>query len=238
MAAAVPAAEPVVIGYWAIRGLAQPIRNLCRYMGIAWKDELFTQGDAPEYSRDEWLKAKDAMADELAYPNLPYMKDGAVRITQSQAIMRYLARTYGAGKGLYEGDAATLAAIDEAMEQAVDLRNAVTRCAYGAYPFAKLRDEMLPGHLAGFERVLGKPGRGPWLAGGEAPTLADFVLTEVLTQLRDMVSELDSGKAALAAYPAVAAYFERWNALPFMAAALADPAYMHRPHNNKIAQWK
>jgi glutathione S-transferase len=42
---------------------------------------------------------------------------GEVKLTQSQTILRYLARKYGAGKGVYEGSAEYLARIDLIMDQ-------------------------------------------------------------------------------------------------------------------------
>ena len=43
-----------VLGYWAIRGLAQPIRNMFAYLGVDFEDRVYVQGDAPTFSIDEW----------------------------------------------------------------------------------------------------------------------------------------------------------------------------------------
>jgi len=96
------------------------LRWLQKYLGQEFVDEQFEQGDAPEFSREAWLKVKPTL--DLDFPNLPFFEDGKVKLTQSQTIMRYIARAYGAGTGLYEGTPAELAEIDLMMDQ-------VSRCA-------------------------------------------------------------------------------------------------------------
>lgn len=228
--------EPrIKLGYWHIRGLAQPIRTLLRHLQVPFEDVLFMQGDAPSFSRDAWLKVKPTLA--LDYANLPYLEDGAVRLTQSQAILRYLARTYG--PALYSGTPAELAVIDEAMDQAVDLRNSYTRVAYGGAAFDAFADAVAPGFLAAFERVLARGGGSGFICGA-APSIADFTLCEVLEGVALMVAELAPGAGrepdAYRAFPHVAAYKARFEALTARARAL--PEYMARPFNNKIAVWK
>ena len=43
---------------------------------------------------------------------VPALEDGAVRLFESNAILRYLARTYGAGRGLYPDGAAAAGLVD------------------------------------------------------------------------------------------------------------------------------
>jgi len=38
-----------VLGYWAIRGLASPIRYLLVYLGVDFEQQLYHQGNAPEF---------------------------------------------------------------------------------------------------------------------------------------------------------------------------------------------
>ncbi|KAG1672169.1 Glutathione S-transferase Mu 2 [Nymphon striatum] len=73
------------MGYWKIRGLAQPIRLIFEYAGATYDDNQFT---APE----EWFPTK--FDHGFDFPNLPYLIDGDVKLTQSNAIMRHLARKY------------------------------------------------------------------------------------------------------------------------------------------------
>lgn len=226
---------PLRLGYWKIRGLAQPIRTLLRHLNVAFADELFEQGDAPSFSREAWLSVKPSL--DVDYANLPFLLDGEVRMTQSQAILRYVARVYGAGTDLYEGPPARLAAVDATMEQTVDFRNSYTRVAYGSAPFEALADTILPGFLAGFERVLVRAGGGGFICG--ALSIADFTLCEVLDGVQHMVSELATGgreRDAFKSFPAVAAYKARFDAL--VAPGRAAPSFIERPFNNKVAVWK
>merc|ERR1711913_153270 len=83
---------PIVLGYWDIRGLAQPIRMLLEYAGADWKDEQYSCGPAPDYDKTCWFGIKDTLG--FDYPNLPYLIDGHIKITQSNAILRYLGRKF------------------------------------------------------------------------------------------------------------------------------------------------
>jgi glutathione S-transferase len=81
---------PIVLGYWDIRGYAQPIRLLLAAVGADWVDELHKAGGPPDFSRDEWFAVKKTLP--LDFPNLPYLFDGDVKISQTLTILRYLAR--------------------------------------------------------------------------------------------------------------------------------------------------
>ncbi|KAL1480293.1 hypothetical protein MTO96_051158 [Rhipicephalus appendiculatus] len=82
-----------VLGYWDLRGLGQPIRNLLVYKGVDFTDKRYKFGPAPDYDRGEWLREKYTLG--LRFPNLPYYIDDDVRLTQSLAILRYLGRKHG-----------------------------------------------------------------------------------------------------------------------------------------------
>uniref|UniRef100_A0A8C6D395 glutathione transferase n=1 Tax=Moschus moschiferus TaxID=68415 RepID=A0A8C6D395_MOSMO len=49
-------------------------------------------GDAPDYDRSQWLNEKYKLG--LDFPNLPYLIDGTHKLTQSNAILRYIARKH------------------------------------------------------------------------------------------------------------------------------------------------
>ncbi|XP_006899385.1 PREDICTED: glutathione S-transferase Mu 2 isoform X1 [Elephantulus edwardii] len=82
----------MTLGYWDIRGLAHPICLLLEYTESNYVEKTYRMGDAPDYDRSQWLKEKFKLG--LDFPNLPYLVDGAHKITQSNAILRYLARKY------------------------------------------------------------------------------------------------------------------------------------------------
>ena len=84
-------AKPV-LGYWDIRGLAQPIKLLLAYTGTEYQDKRFPCGPGPEFDRSQWFDNKFSFG--LDFPNLPYYIDGDVKLSQSNAILRYIARKH------------------------------------------------------------------------------------------------------------------------------------------------
>ncbi|XP_064633670.1 glutathione S-transferase-like [Lineus longissimus] len=81
-----------VLGYWDSRGLGGPIRLLLAYCKEDFEDKHFVCGDGPEFSMECWHSVKDTLG--LPFPNLPYYIDGDVKITQSNAICRHIARKH------------------------------------------------------------------------------------------------------------------------------------------------
>ena len=62
------------------------------YMGKYYHMKEYELGDAPEYSADQWKNEKFNLG--LDFPNLPYLIDGEVKLTESLAIHRYLANKH------------------------------------------------------------------------------------------------------------------------------------------------
>ena len=81
--------KPIRIGYWKMRGLAQPIRYLIEYTEHPYHEVVYEQGDAPHFSVTCWTSVKGTLG--LDFPALPYLIDGEARITDPYAIMLYLA---------------------------------------------------------------------------------------------------------------------------------------------------
>ena len=71
------------LGYWGIRGRAHKIRLLLGYLNVQWEDKLYS-------SPDQWAANKENLG--LDFPNLPYLIDGEVKITESSAIPYYIAQ--------------------------------------------------------------------------------------------------------------------------------------------------
>jgi len=78
----------LVLGYWDIHGLASPIRFLLEIAGVDYEEKRFDIVD-----RDSWIAKKDSLG--FVYPNLPYIIDGDVKMTEHLPIMRYIARKHG-----------------------------------------------------------------------------------------------------------------------------------------------
>lgn len=61
----------LVVGYWGIRGVAQPLRFLLEYLGLPFEDRRYTSPEA-------WFGADKQQPGFIDNPlvNLPYLKDG------------------------------------------------------------------------------------------------------------------------------------------------------------------
>ena len=81
----------IEIGYWKLRGLVGGIRVLLEHVGEEWKE---TQYEAHfrdgQWDRTEWqnVKKSDEVQSKFAFPNIPWMKDGDVCLSQSTAILK------------------------------------------------------------------------------------------------------------------------------------------------------
>ena len=62
------------------------------YCEVKFNDEMYEQGEGPDYDQSKWLQVKEKL--DLSLPNLPYYIDKDIKITESSAIMRYICRKY------------------------------------------------------------------------------------------------------------------------------------------------
>ena len=63
------------------------------YLGVDYEEDLYEQGDGPDFSRQQWFDKRDKLG--LAFPNLPYLIDGSTQVTETLAIMKYIANKFG-----------------------------------------------------------------------------------------------------------------------------------------------
>jgi len=74
----------LIVAYYDLRGLASPIRYLLEYVGEEYVDKKYPVGPPPEYDRSEWLADKESLG--FDFPNVPYLVDGDVKLTQVSLI--------------------------------------------------------------------------------------------------------------------------------------------------------
>ncbi|KAH8041261.1 hypothetical protein HPB51_014409 [Rhipicephalus microplus] len=142
-----------VLGYWNIRSLGQPTRNLLVYKGVEFEDKRYEYDPPPDYGVSAWLKDKFTLG--LTFPNLPYYIDEDVRLTQSLAILRYLGRKHD----LAARNNREMAELDVIEQQARDLCLALIKASTpdpkaegGIESYAKTMGETLGG-LPSFQEV-------------------------------------------------------------------------------------
>ncbi|XP_060602864.1 glutathione S-transferase Mu 1-like [Ruditapes philippinarum] len=216
------------LGYWKTKGLAQPIRLLLTYAGVEFEDVQYEQGPPPDFSRESWYSVKPKFGEILSFPNLPYYIDGDVKITQSHAILRHVARKYKLD-GVTENEKAV---VDMVIEEAMDLRHGIVKITYTSVEnYEKWKPDFfknLPPKLKQFENHLGV---NDWFA-GRTITAADFSMYEILDQLRRM--QVDS----LNAFPKLQAFLDRFESLPKVKEYLSLDKVKNLPINSKIAAFK
>ncbi|XP_005891361.1 PREDICTED: glutathione S-transferase Mu 1-like isoform X2 [Bison bison bison] len=150
----------MILGYWDIRGLAHAIRLLLEYTDSNYKEKKYTMGDAPDYDRSQWLNEKSKLG--LDFPNLPYLIDGTHKLTQSNAILRHIARKHNMCGETEEENIR----VDLLENQVMDVRLHMARICYSP-DFEKLKPGYLkeiPGRMKLFSVFLGKR---CWFAGNK-----------------------------------------------------------------------
>eukprot|EP00090_Calanus_glacialis_P026247 TRINITY_DN4123_c0_g1_i1.p1 TRINITY_DN4123_c0_g1~~TRINITY_DN4123_c0_g1_i1.p1 ORF type:complete len:219 (-),score=42.10 TRINITY_DN4123_c0_g1_i1:109-765(-) len=209
--------------YWNSRGLGQPIRLLLEFTGTEFEDRKLTMEGAPTYDKSCWTDIKDKLG--LDFPNLPYFVDGNIKITQSNAILRHIARKNGlCGESVEEK-----ARVDMMADCAMDLRNTIARLVYNPDYDNLLPQyiERLPSILEPFSKFLAA---NPWFV-GQKVTFVDFPMYELLDQLRSMIPN------CLKNYPNLIQFLDRFEKLPKIAAYMKSSRYMAAPINNKHAKF-
>uniref|UniRef100_U3E8F2 Glutathione S-transferase n=1 Tax=Callithrix jacchus TaxID=9483 RepID=U3E8F2_CALJA len=214
---------PMTLGYWDLRGLAHAIRLLLEYTDSSYEEKKYTMGDAPDYDRSQWLKEKFKLG--LDFPNLPYLIDGAHKITQSNAILRYIARKHSLC-----GETEEEKIWEDILEnQLMDNRMQLARLCYDP-DFERLKLEYLEGlpeMLKLYSQFLGKR---PWFLGDKI-TFVDFIAYDVLE--RNQVFE----PTCLDAFPNLKDFISRFEGLEKISAYMKSSRFLPRPVFTKMAVW-
>jgi len=213
------------LGYWAIRGMAEPLRYLLHYTGTAFEDKQYTCGEGPAFCKDTWLNEKNNLG--LEFPNLPYYIDGDLKITESAAIHGHIARKHGLA-GACEKDFIRL---DVAAGIMRDLGKEMDMLVYGA-DFETKKDAYIAALPTKVEKVSKLLGPGNYLLGDKI-SFNDFVLFELLEMFRNMVPDCTS------AHQNLTAFHTRIEALPAIAKYRSSPAFLKvkTRFNNRIAKF-
>nr|ACO15225.1 Glutathione S-transferase Mu 3 [Caligus clemensi] len=213
-----------VLAYWDIRGLAQPIRLLLEYTGDEYEDTLYSCGPAPDFDKSCWFNIKQSVG--LDFPNLPYYIEGDVKLTQSNAILRYIARK----NDLCGKSEAEKWKVDLLAEQAMDFRNGIVHLSYNPN-FESIKDNYLKSikvKLVEFSNFIGE---NPWFT-GQSITFADFVLYELMDQHRILSPSL------LDQFQNLKEFLDRFEKLSPIATYMKSDRFIRRPINNKMAAFK
>jgi glutathione S-transferase len=219
------------VGYWLIRGLGAPLRMMCAYAGADYDAKTYeVTGSDGNWDRSAWITdAKPGLKAKNAMMNLPYVIDGDVVITQSNACMDYLGEKFG----LMGSGAANSAQVRQCMNQAMDLRNAAVGCFYSGSD-AAAHVENAKGHYTKFNDWLSEQGTD--YCAGMSPSAADFHLWEMLDQHEQFCvkSSLPPLLHGSKTYPELNRFYQRFRALPALQGYFDGNQYK-MPINNKMA---
>ncbi|XP_061266889.1 glutathione S-transferase Mu 1-like isoform X1 [Bos javanicus] len=214
---------PMILGYWDIRGLAHAIRLLLEYTESNYEEKKYTMGDAPDYDRSQWLSEKFTLG--LDFPNLPYLIDGAHKLTQSNAILRYIARKHNMCGETEEEKIR----VDILENQTMDVRLHMARICYSP-DFETLKPGFLkeiPEKMKLFSDFLAKR---PWFAGDKL-TYVDFLAYDVLDRHRIFEP------TCLDEFPNLKDFITRFEGLKRISAYMKSSRFHPNPMFLKLAVW-
>ncbi|XP_023577439.1 glutathione S-transferase Mu 2 isoform X6 [Octodon degus] len=213
----------MILVYWDICGLAHAIRLLLEYTDTSYEEKRYSIGDAPTYDRSQWLNEKFKLG--LDFPNLPYLIDGTHKLTQSNAILRYIARKHNLCGETEE----ERIRVDILENHSMDLRFQLGMLCYDP-DFEKKKPEYLEGlpeKVKLFSQFLGKQ---PWFAGNKI-TFVDFLAYDVLDQHRRFEP------TCLEAFPNLKDFISRFEGLKKISAYMKSSRFLPRPVFTKMAKW-
>lgn len=193
------ATSKIVLGYWNARSRGGAIRSLLAYCGIPFTNKTYNE-DA------EWF-GQDKQNIGLDFPNLPYLIDGDKKLTETNAILFYIA--IKAGKRELIGDTdEKFVKVQTALGVINDLRANYYKLLFTRGDAeAERKEAFTNGPLKAKLDVLNKNLEGKeWLCGFFS--VADFELFEVV----EGVDKMDSTQ--IDKYPNLAAHRKRFSEIP------------------------
>ncbi len=76
-------------GYWGVRGLGQACRYALEAAGVEYTEMRYTLAE-----KDVWFDDHKKSLLVSPFPNIPYLIDGEVHVTEHDEILRYVAKFY------------------------------------------------------------------------------------------------------------------------------------------------
>jgi len=213
----------LIHGYWNLRGYAQPIRLLLAHAGAEYEDKRYNYGSTPETLRSEWLSDKFNLG--LDFPNIPYLFDGDVKITQSIAILRYLGRKFR----YVPNNEKETARVEMIEQELLDWRTQQSGCFYNP-DHDKIKGAYIEGLKDKVKALSAFLGKSEWMSGGGL-TYVDFLAYEWLDVNRLFYPELLNGIENLESF------HKRVESLPNVAAYMKSDKFIKYPLNGIMAQW-
>lgn len=177
-------ADQLTLGYWNLRGLCHSVRLLLKHANAEYKEIFYEEPTDGNFLSAEWFKVKPTI--EVDFPNLPYLFDGDIKMTQSLAILRHLGRKFN----LAPKTPAEQARSDVLEMEVLDWRNDGYKLWYGpSENFEKDRPEYETRTKNRMVQLSKFMGSGPYVLGDKV-TYIDFMLYEFLDNQRRFIKGL------------------------------------------------
>ena len=195
------------------------------YCNVAFEDVTYEQGEAPEYSRQQWEVVKNDLG--LDFPNLPYFIHKDVRITETLAIMKYIAAKW---EPLLLGKTSDdIGTVEMVAGVLCTIKNDVTMPCYQTDNRERLAQTATK-KIAPIAEHLRKDDK-EYLVGSYV-TYVDFILMEQL----ELIMFITEDRLAVE-HPVLEAYLLRMKSLPQLHEYMANNEDLKvRPFNNKVAK--
>lgn len=213
------------VGYWAIRGLAQPIRMALTLGDVSFKDVQYSckSDGSGGWDTSAWFDVKPTL--KIDFCNLPYVIDGDVSFSESIACLTYAAQKAGLHKEFSQAEEAKALAFAISVQ---DVRNTAVGHFYGTFDGADATKQYIATiskMFAKFSSVLeGKK----WLMGDNI-CAADVHLCEMVFQNYMLAPEIFSGDNEI-----LKSYAKNFFAMPKIAEMEKN---CKLPCNNIMSKW-
>jgi len=228
--------------YWKIRGLRTPIVYCLEFAGETYEEDLFElKADkdgkynfTTSYSESRWgaeLKPKS----ECAFPNIPCLIDGDVKITQMTAIMSYICRK---NKVLMPKTDAEITQMEMMNGVIGDMRTGFTRLCYmpdsdtAMDTYTNTDDGIMGRNLPVWRRKMNKFLKQNAYCAGDSLTYADMNLFELLDAMQEIIP------GCFDADENIKAYHKKIGEIPQIKAYRDSDRFQAKPVNNLVAVYK
>ena len=198
----------ITLGYWGFRGRAQVARHLLTYTGAEFEEKIYTK---PE----EWFQ-KDKLNLGLFFPNLPYLIEDNLKMTESMAICNYIVNR-SEQKELMGKDLRDQAYVENLLRFIEDLFAEIVKLCFN--PEHEKQKGAVSEKVSNWLKELEKFIDGKELTFGYL-TVIDFYLAEVdefvkvvFPELKEKYEFLGKIRQSVEAIPEVMKYYERENAV-------------------------
>lgn len=228
--------KKAILGYWNVRGIVGYIRLMLEYCNEPYEEKIYhdfpeTMEKAKEmrskHEGCEWYAEK--LKTGMHFPNLPYLYIDGFKISQSRAILRYLARKHNLG-GKNEQAKLDIDMVDETIKDFIMWHvQLVYFTPKPLYQTARQSyiEHTLPENLGQLSKFID----GRRYVAGDYVTYCDFPLYEYLDVQRMFAPE------AMLKFENLMSYLERIEELPALKNYMQSERYLRAPVYAPFAAW-